>query len=64
MALQDIRIEYKTSSGDWRPAGRSGQMTDIMISNYLKSAIKTYGNHGGAVRAVTYSGQLVDMLTK
>mgnify|MGYP000861069448 CR=1 FL=1 len=65
MALQHIIIEYKTHSGTWRPAGRSGQMTEHMIAQNLKDALKSYPANSvasPAVRAVTKTGQLLDML--
>ena len=62
--MKYVKIEYKTNSGDWRDAGRSGDMTDQDIKNALESCLRTYGGYGGAVRAVTKDGQLVDMLTK
>ena len=62
--MKYVIIEYKTSSGDWRPAGTSGDMTDQDIKIKLESALRSHGHYGGAVRAVTKDGQMVDMLTK
>ena len=42
----------------------TGDMTDPDIKNALESCLRTYGGYGGAVRAVTKDGQLVDMLMK
>tara|TARA_B100002051_G_C16674315_1_gene606248 strand:- start:273 stop:461 length:189 start_codon:yes stop_codon:yes gene_type:complete len=62
--MKYVIIEYKTRSGEWRHAGTSGDMTDQDIKIRLESALRNYGDHGGAVRAVTKDGQMVDMLTK